>query len=367
MRAQTNNTNFFSRPYRYAAVFSLLLAAAFVFTLLDAFVIPKALQPVPQNDVSRLFSVREQTSTMDAAAEEISPPEDAGDKARTAPVAAEDVEDETRTAADVKKDIEDETRTVPVVTEDAGNNTQTVPVVADFSYKDGDIEISIETLRVYDTDVYIADVKVSSIAYLKTAFADNTYGRNINDKTSVIAGRQNAIFAINGDYYGFRDSGWVLRNGILYRSGGNDTALLMDTKGRFSCDSDRDSIEKQISNLWQIWSFGPPLVVGGAVSVSRDQEISGRSSISNPRTAIGQAGDLHYIFIVSDGRTNSSAGLSLHELAALFQARGCSVAYNLDGGGSATMYFNGRVINRPTTMGNRIIEREISDIVYIGY
>lgn len=62
-----------------------------------------------------------------------------------------------------------------------------------------------------------------------------------------------------------------------------------------------------------------------------------------------------------------SAGLSLYELAALFEERGCSVAYNLDGGGSSAMYFNGQVMNRPTTGGRRIGEREVSDIVYIGY
>lgn len=44
-----------------------------------------------------------------------------------------------------------------------------------------------------------------------------------------------------------------------------------------------------------------------------------------------------------------------------------STAYNLDGGGSATMYFNGRVVNTPTSNGDPGDEREVSDIVYIGY
>ena len=45
----------------------------------------------------------------------------------------------------------------------------------------------------------------------------------------------------------------------------------------------------------------------------------------------------------------------------------CDIAYNLDGGGSSTMYFNGNIINNPTTNGNRISERSVSDILYIGY
>jgi exopolysaccharide biosynthesis protein len=75
---------------------------------------------------------------------------------------------------------------------------------------------------------------------------------------------------------------------------------------------------------------------------------------------------LHYIIIVSDGRTYESAGLSLLELAQVFEDKGCTTAYNLDGGGSSTMYFNGKIVNNPTD-GRKMGEREVSDIVYIGY
>ena len=385
---------FFSRPYAYAALFSLFLAAVFSFALLETFVIPKTMQPVRPDAAPPLFFASEQPPAATGGADETTRPEDAGDKTQNAPVIDPVINKDDLNTGDKtqiepviteapggKTQIEpviteapgDKTQiapVIPVIAEDAGEpeeKAQIAPVVTAVSYKDGDIEISIETIRAYKTDVYIADVRISRAAYLKTAFAYNTYGRNINEKTSVVARRQNAIFAVNGDYYGFRNYGWVLRNGSLYRSGGNAAALLMDTEGNFSCDGNRNSIEKQVSSLWQIWSFGPPLVAGGEVAVSKKQEILGRSSIGNPRTAVGQAGELHYIFIVSDGRTNTSAGLSLYELATLFRERGCSIAYNLDGGGSATMYFNGRVINRPTTEGRRIIEREVSDIVYIGY
>jgi exopolysaccharide biosynthesis protein len=337
MKKQANEAhwivNFFRKPYRYATVFSLLLTSIFAFTLLDTFVIAKALPTIPQSEASG---------------------------ARLA----------DKTDAFVINQSEDGVFQANQL-EDAGERlrakSSSSPTVTANSYKDANIDISIETLRLYDTDVYIADIRVSDAAYLKTAFASDTYGRNINEKTSVIAGRRNAILAVNGDFYGFRDDGWVLRNGVLYRLGGNDIPLLMDGEGRFSCDADMDSVEKQLPDLWQAWSFGPPLVVGGTIAVTKNQEIAGRSSNSNPRTAIGQAGALHYVFIVSDGRTDASAGLSLYELATIFEGRGCSVAYNLDGGGASVMFFNGQVINRPTTGGRRIGEREVSDIVYIGY
>ena len=55
------------------------------------------------------------------------------------------------------------------------------------------------------------------------------------------------------------------------------------------------------------------------------------------------------------------------QLAELMQSLGAQVAYNLDGGGSSTMVFQGRVVNNPTTNGRSIRERSVSDIVYIGY
>jgi exopolysaccharide biosynthesis protein len=54
-------------------------------------------------------------------------------------------------------------------------------------------------------------------------------------------------------------------------------------------------------------------------------------------------------------------------LASVFIEYGARFAYNLDGGGSATMWFNGRLINKPTNSGSTISERSISDIIYIGY
>ena len=99
--------------------------------------------------------------------------------------------------------------------------------------------------------------------------------------------------------------------------------------------------------------------------VDENEEV-GKAMSSNPRTAIGIIDSNHYVFVVSDGRTNESRGLSLYELATFMKDLNCDIAYNLDGGGSSTMYFNGNIINNPSTTG-RINERSVSDIVYIGY
>ena len=80
-----------------------------------------------------------------------------------------------------------------------------------------------------------------------------------------------------------------------------------------------------------------------------------------PRTAIGQKGPSEYVIIVVDGRSTKSQGMSCYDLAIEFQKIGCNFAYNLDGGGSSTLYFNGEVINKPSDFNG---ERNISDILY---
>ena len=200
--------------------------------------------------------------------------------------------------------------------------------------------------------------------------ANGVFGRNITDFTSSMAEKNNAILAINGDYYGFRDNGFVMRNGYLYRStarpSSGDDALVIYTDGRMEIvDESGTDIEALTQTAGQIFCFGPGLIRGGEIVVDESSEVD-RSKASNPRTAIGEISPLHYILLVSDGRTAESRGLSLLELAEVMRDSGCETAYNLDGGGSSTMWFMGRIVNRPTSNGTRISERSISDIVYIG-
>ena len=246
----------------------------------------------------------------------------------------------------------------------------TAPLLTDTSYTDENITITLTQYRQHDTDVYVADVRLSSAKYLKTAFSQNAYGRNLTAKTSETAAEVGAILAINGDYYGAQEKDYVLRNGTIYRntpvSGREDLAI--DANGSFKIiTEDETTAEELLSDgVVQVLSFGPTLVVEGSVAVTEEDEV-GKAKASNPRTAIGIVDALHYLFVVSDGRTEQSAGLTLAELATLMVSLGATTAYNLDGGGSSTMVFNGEVINTPTTNGRTIQERSVSDIVYIGY
>ena len=326
---------FFKKPYRWAIIYSTVLIFFSTYMMLDTFVFTKAIAYVP---VAAAAAAAPETETQ-------------------SPVSSADIEDSggSTEAQDTAFEAE------------ASTESTEAPIISDTYYKDENIEITIETQYIYDTMVYIADIKLSDVSYLKTALAGNTYGRNIKDTTSDMAEENNAILAINGDYYGFRDYGFVLRNGVLYRTTvGDADALVIDSEGDFSIadESSTDAEALASDGAWQVLSFGPGLIENGEISVDADSEV-GRSKTSNPRTAIGQIDSLHYLIIVSDGRTDESAGLTLLELAQIFDDYGCTTAYNLDGGGSSTMWFNGQVINNPTD-GRNSGERSVSDIVYIG-
>ena len=249
-------------------------------------------------------------------------------------------------------------------------DSDTEAVVSETAYIDENIQITITEYREYDTSIYVADIILSSPEYLQTAFAQNAYGRNVTEKTSEIAESEGAILAINGDYYGAQEDGYVFRNGVLYRntssSGQEDLVIYEDGSFAIINETDVTAEELLADGAQQVLSFGPALIENGTVVVSENDEV-GKAKTSNPRTAIGIVDNLHYMFVVSDGRTDENAGLSLLQLSEFMKEFGVTTAYNLDGGGSSTMYFNGKVINNPTTNGRSIAERSVSDIVYIGY
>ena len=236
------------------------------------------------------------------------------------------------------------------------------------TYSDSKSKITVTQYRAYDSNIYVADVEVTDGTSILSAFANNTYGRNITDTTSDMAEENNAVLAINGDYYGARQSGYVIRNGVVYRnqgSNGEDMVISKDGSLSFISESDTTTDSLIQKQAWQILSFGPVLVENGQIAVTENDEV-GMAMASNPRTAIGTVAKNHYLFVVYDGRTSESAGLSLYELANFMKSLGATNVYNLDGGGSSTMVFQGEVVNNPTTNGNKISERAVSDILYIG-
>ena len=247
-------------------------------------------------------------------------------------------------------------------------------VLTDDSWSADGTSISVKKVSTGTGDAtvtyYVADVVLSDATVLRSAFAGDAFGTNIVDETSAIAEQNDAVLAINGDYYGFRETGTVIRNGVVYRDSGAREGLAFYRDGHVELydETTTDAAALVEAGVWNTLSFGPALVADGAVLDGIDDvEVDtnfGNHSIQGdqPRTAVGVVDDNHLLLVVVDGReTGYSAGASMTELASLMKGLGAVTAYNLDGGGSSTMFFAGEVVNQPSNGG----ERGTSDILYI--
>lgn len=300
--------------------------------------------------------------------------------------ATTDAATDAATAATDAIDTADTTATeaVSAAADAAGETTETgdtkaavaTPVVTDTSYVSDDTSIQISTVVVGEGDdtvtYYVADVQVSDATQLRGGFAENSFGENIVADTSEIAEYYDAVFAINGDYYGFRSSGIVIRNGVLFRDDGARTGLAIYTDGHMEVYDETTTTGEELlaAGVWNTLSFGPALLDDGQI-VEGIEEVEVDTNFGNhsiqgdqPRTGIGVIDENHFVFVVVDGRSPGySKGVTMTEFAQIFQDLGATVAYNLDGGGSATMWFNGELVNDPLGKGE---ERGTSDILYLA-
>lgn len=253
--------------------------------------------------------------------------------------------------------------------------TSDAATLTDTSYQRGDTSITLSTVTTGSGDdtvtYYVAEVVLEDATELRSGFANNQFGENITQTTSEIAGDNGAVFAINGDYYGFRSSGIEIRNGVIYRDEPAREGLAFSTDGRVEIydETETSADELLAAGVWNTLSFGPAIVSDGSAVAGIDEvEIDtnvGNHSIQGdqPRTAVGVIDDNHLVFVVVDGRQPGySEGVTLPELADIMISLGATTAYNLDGGGSSTMYFNGQVVNSPSGGG----ERGTSDILYVA-
>ena len=277
-----------------------------------------------------------------------------------------------------------ESSTTPITTLPSPESTEPeidYPILTDRYYKDENIEIDIEERYFYntyrgrevETRYFVIDLKLSDVEYLGTHFRQKN-GKVTKATTSELAQDVDAIFAINGDYFSYREYGFVVRNYTVYRDtarppkstslNGDDTLFVMPDGSLMMFDENNAMFKNGLpSDIYQAFTFGPRLIENDELMVTERSEV-GQSSASNPRTAIGMIEPLHYIIVVSEGRLYDGDGMTLYELANIMKDLGCKTAYNLDGGSSTTLYFNGEVINTPGRSDGS--ERDISDIIYIN-
>ncbi len=241
------------------------------------------------------------------------------------------------------------------------------PIWTENSYSSPQVSITISThsqeLDGYPQTWYVADIYVADIKNLQSYVENESYNRFIETPAEELAQMAGALISINGDYCNAQvQYGFYVRNGVMYQdiqTACDICVLYYDgTMETFGPEEYRveDILEKK---PYQVWKFGPELLDDEG-NPKTDFNTSGAIAIGNPRSAIGYYEPGHYCFVVCDGRQDDwSRGLTVEQLSQLFADLGCTAAYNLDGGASATMTFNGQLYNRQSSY------RELGDILLI--
>ena len=216
-------------------------------------------------------------------------------------------------------------------------------------------KILVEKIFYDRVTIYVADIQTSVENFL-------TQYNSEFEKPSVMAINNNAVLAVNGDFFGIRDDGIIIRNGEILRDKASQEIAVLYEDGRLEVYFADDINANQLLQDGAIhtWSIGPILVKDSKAY----DDFTNRTSLDglNPRTGIGMIKPNHYIIIVADGRQENSIGLTLVEFAELFESYGSMSAYNLDGGSSSVMIFNDEIISSPSG----IDERLCSDIIYFN-
>ena len=255
-------------------------------------------------------------------------------------------------------------------------------------YASGDLRIEIvrrtdtskkkEPRRWYEADIFVRD---GAEDFLRTYYHELNPRTKKLAETQVIAQENGLVFAVNTDWYYYR----VLRNakkrvmtvGVVLRGGEvfyddpakkaangipNRDYLALYPDGRMEAydynGPDAETLREM--GVYDTLCFGPVLVRDGEVT---EQALRiGERGNNNPRTGLGMAEKGHYVAIMMEGRTKQSVGCKLTYLADLFLQKGCTVAFNLDGGGTSSMIFMGEYLNENTYSAQNRLQNEVLGI-----
>lgn len=245
---------------------------------------------------------------------------------------------------------------------------------SDMLYEDPTIRVSIETTRYCDTPMFIARVRIADASQLRTMMA-GAYGSQRTALATTLAERGGAVLAINGDYYSYIGTGLIVRQGHTFRSRADSDfdVLMIDVNGDFHVAKEIDeatlneayaalggSVEEG-GSIVQAFTFGPALIENGVRAHEEYKRADGGARKPAQRMVIAQDGPLSYVVVCCEGPDNkNSKGLTLEQMGQFMLDLGVTTAYNLDGGGSTTMVFDGQKINARSTSKNR----SVSDIIY---
>ena len=278
-------------------------------------------------------------------------------------------------------DFSDRNYLLPINAE-SGAKPKAEGFISDTAYEDSTIQVAITAGREYDCDYWVADIVIRDPSQLRTMAAgkDRNFAFNSTEDALGLAKKSRAVVAINGDYYtdGARGGrGFVIRQGTLYlnrlepaSSAKRMDILLVDEDGDFHGlhRPAEGEVPMMIDGkrILNAFAFGPILVEDGKRVTDfggAERWVEMKHSETMQRMCIGQVGPLHYKVICCSGRSYGQPGLTLDDLGKICEAEGVRIAYNLDGGDSTLLYFNGDRVNNS---GKRSSLRALHDIIYFA-
>lgn len=230
------------------------------------------------------------------------------------------------------------------------------------SYVSSSVSVTVEKHEEALLTYFVADIWVRELSSFRTALYNDHSSRKYQ-YVADMAKENDAIIAVNGDFFKARGDGPIVRNGVFlrtsYRKRYDQCVMTYDGVIKTYQAGTFSTAQLQKIKPYQVWLFGPRLLddSGGAIKTFKSS-VAGR----NPRTAIGYYEPGHYCLVLVEGRQEGySSGLSLKDLSALFFDLGCKAAYNLDGGETSAMATADGPVSHPYRDG-----RVLSDIIYVG-
>ena len=222
------------------------------------------------------------------------------------------------------------------------------------------LKVRLEKKRQYNCNYWIAQVEVNKPKQLVHALSHGSYGGALQ-RTSSATTANKAILGINGSAFSYSSGkpsplGMCIVNGKIHGNFATSPTTMSIMKD--------GTLRAGPSGLWgkellqrgvrSTLNFGPIILNNGkTVPFSKQGNPFTLVNHQDPRTVIGMVSPKKYVVLVADGRSKASAGLNYTQMVSIMKSYKCKFAYNLDGGGSATISYRGTVMNKPSDGSER--------------
>lgn len=239
-------------------------------------------------------------------------------------------------------------------------NTNSYSTATIIEYKTGTLNLRIEKHRNYGTDYWTAHIKIKNADQIVHAFSNGTYG-GTRQTTSSAVKSNNAIIGINGSAFDYGSGvpsplGMCIKDGKVYANYATSYTVMCILNDGTMCTAPLGVYGNYLTSngVRDTFNFGPILLEdGNTIPFSKQGNDFSLVLYQDPRSAVGMVRPGEYVLLVADGRRSTSKGLNYSQMVSIFKSFGCTFAYNLDGGGSATLSYRGKVLNNPSDGSER--------------